>query len=881
MKGVFKLKKRRFLLKTISLLTAFILITAGLPVFSASADDSGVEVNFIFTPIKNKTELQLTGFYYYQSQGSEFNIDIPESYNYSNLGELPVTEIASDTFSNYNEINTISIPKTIKKIGSRAFMGSQVKSYSVAGDNPYYKSVNGVLFSKDGKTLLSYPILSENDSYAVPEGTEIIAPYAFYAKNSRDYLYALTLPSTLKSIGAFSFYGLYNLNFIELPEGVISVGDGAFAGGGINSAFVPASLTDIGDDIFKDASVIVYAPQGSKISEYYDTVVMDAIENISLSYDTDSAKITEGTSCDIDENGRKNYYYNGDYRIVFKFKNSSYAVAYGRNEFESKFGYYPSLSSDQSSDNQWEPGNHEFFIYVFGRRLAIPITIIESRVSSYELAPITILENTYFEGSGYNYRDLVRFAVTFKDGSVELVTPEALANLIGVEYYGNFGLDDDQYSVSTPWKAGTEHSYTLSMNGIKPMEGTVKITENPYISAEVLSVPKSELLPGEKFRINGTEIVLHTSSDTSADEPLVLTMGDYYRYGELKNDMGADKGFYFGYSVDSENKLTVSWNGLSAEYQLSVKDVSITDVLMLKKPLDGYGTSSSFKVVYSDNSERIFSLNNGLTVTSYISSLDGTNGVEGTFETPYGMYTLTVEYKKTTSYYTEFSIEFCGRKFYITGSDLDLINTNENIEEFCRIMELLYIDGYNGVVDESNIKFIAGWLHSRELVDAEFSQNEDNCDILIFDAENLKTAIKKYLVTNNFDIETFSGYDSGKFISDETLQRGKMFDPIYCLPSLNDANSGNFEYVYNVEGAEKVCNVTFVEGKISAVSNFFDVGDTNGDGFIDIRDLVRIKKTLAGTGNISCSIFAADINKDRQFDANDLVAYIKMMFEIL
>lgn len=47
-------------------------------------------------------------------------------------------------------------------------------------DNPFFASVDGVLFSKDLKTLISYPIGNSRTSYAIPSGVTKIEDGTFY-----------------------------------------------------------------------------------------------------------------------------------------------------------------------------------------------------------------------------------------------------------------------------------------------------------------------------------------------------------------------------------------------------------------------------------------------------------------------------------------------------------------------------------------------------------------------------------------------------------------------------------------------------------------------------------------------------------------------------
>lgn len=68
-------------------------------------------------------------------------------------------------------------------------------------DNPYYCSVNGVLFSKDMKKLLLYPAQKKDQNYSVPEG---ITDAWFL--NENNYLVTLSLPKSLTHFNTISFY---------------------------------------------------------------------------------------------------------------------------------------------------------------------------------------------------------------------------------------------------------------------------------------------------------------------------------------------------------------------------------------------------------------------------------------------------------------------------------------------------------------------------------------------------------------------------------------------------------------------------------------------------------------------------------------------------
>lgn len=88
--------------------------------------------------------------------------------------------------------------------GADPQFGAGETSFTVDARNPYLKVVDGVLFSKDGKTLISYPsppFGQKKDTYTVPSGTTTIATGAFYCSRVR----RLVLPKTVKVLKYAAF----------------------------------------------------------------------------------------------------------------------------------------------------------------------------------------------------------------------------------------------------------------------------------------------------------------------------------------------------------------------------------------------------------------------------------------------------------------------------------------------------------------------------------------------------------------------------------------------------------------------------------------------------------------------------------------------------
>ena len=87
--------------------------------------------------------------------------------------------IGSWALYNCTSIEEINIPDSVTEIDASAFAGcSSLTAINVSDGNPNYKSIDGVLFSKDGTELLWCP-KRESGRYEVPESVTRIATGAF------------------------------------------------------------------------------------------------------------------------------------------------------------------------------------------------------------------------------------------------------------------------------------------------------------------------------------------------------------------------------------------------------------------------------------------------------------------------------------------------------------------------------------------------------------------------------------------------------------------------------------------------------------------------------------------------------------------------------
>lgn len=165
----------------------------------------------------------------------------------------------------YTGLEVINLPASLEKIGKGIFMDSSlVETITIAEENKYFKTVDDVLYTKDGKKLIVFPSGKYVQSFTVPESVERIEPYAFSGSRCSEIhfneglktigYYAfhnaafknIKLPSTMETIEWDAFHGSY-IESIELNEGLKTIEDGAFCITSIEKVVIPASVTDVGD----------------------------------------------------------------------------------------------------------------------------------------------------------------------------------------------------------------------------------------------------------------------------------------------------------------------------------------------------------------------------------------------------------------------------------------------------------------------------------------------------------------------------------------------------------------------------------------------------------------------------------------------------------
>lgn len=201
----------------------------------------------------------------YQYDGYDTVVSIPEEIN-----GTAINSIGKNIFY-YNQsyadvyVTDLTIPSTIKSIDSIAFAESKkLVNVKVDNNNAAYSDINGVLYSKDKKTLVYFPN-GRSGEYSTPKDTNYIGEYAFYYSSN---LEKVNVNEGVTEIGFGAFGDCISLKSINLPSTLTKIQSHAFYNcHNLTEVTIPESVTDIASDVFSSA-VTIRGVRGSAAEKF-------------------------------------------------------------------------------------------------------------------------------------------------------------------------------------------------------------------------------------------------------------------------------------------------------------------------------------------------------------------------------------------------------------------------------------------------------------------------------------------------------------------------------------------------------------------------------------------------------------------------------------
>lgn len=162
-----------------------------------------------------------------------------------------LTQVSKDAFFPFDGPETLFLPDGLDDFSAFSGIGS-LAAFQVSETNPCFSARDGILYAKDGKTLLRCPISSSIKCCRISEGVETIARGAFSDCRGIEQI---LIPESVRHIGANAFENCVALSDIRLPDALISLGGGAFSHCGLlEQVTVPAGVKRIEDNSFYHCS---------------------------------------------------------------------------------------------------------------------------------------------------------------------------------------------------------------------------------------------------------------------------------------------------------------------------------------------------------------------------------------------------------------------------------------------------------------------------------------------------------------------------------------------------------------------------------------------------------------------------------------------------
>ncbi len=187
--------------------------------------------------------------------GALYSKDMTTLYRYPHIKQLTahlpdtLKIIQTYAFAYCSHIIEICIPQSVQQIQKLAFYKAmQLGHMVVDSKNPYFASMNGILYDKGIKTLIVCPPGYWNVHLIIPKSVYTMENYAFH---HCCLIRHIELPNHIQCISDYCFYGCDKLQYINIPVNLKVIGKRAFSSCAIEKLDLPDSIAFIDDYAFE------------------------------------------------------------------------------------------------------------------------------------------------------------------------------------------------------------------------------------------------------------------------------------------------------------------------------------------------------------------------------------------------------------------------------------------------------------------------------------------------------------------------------------------------------------------------------------------------------------------------------------------------------
>ncbi|MCH5198603.1 MAG: leucine-rich repeat protein, partial [Oscillospiraceae bacterium] len=159
-----------------------------------------------------------------------------------------ITSLTSRVFYAYSydsELKELVIPASVKYISHNFYSLGMftLQNITVDQNNQDYCSVDGVLFTKDMKTICFYPPEKTGLYYHIPQTVSKMSYYAFASNSYLNYLDMSDCAVTV--IPTYCFYSAKMLKGIDWPKNLTQISSSAFMFNRTEKFYIPSSVTKL------------------------------------------------------------------------------------------------------------------------------------------------------------------------------------------------------------------------------------------------------------------------------------------------------------------------------------------------------------------------------------------------------------------------------------------------------------------------------------------------------------------------------------------------------------------------------------------------------------------------------------------------------------
>ena len=820
--------------------------------------------------------------------------------------------IAERAFSDCSGLESVTIPNSVTSVGKDAFQNT-----------PWFDNQpDGVVYA--GKVLYKYKgIMPEGTKISIKEGTLGITGWAFsdcsgltsvtfpnsvtsigeWAFSDCSGLTSVTIPNSVTSIGEWAFYNCSALTSVTFPNSVTSIGECAFYDcSGLTSVTIPNSVTSIGEWAFYNCSRLTSVTIGNSLTSIgkhaFDcenlTTVVSLIENpYKIGNDVFSQNTTKNATLYVPVgssekykavDGWKNFVLISEIEyipdpkpeaVTVTVKNCSrvYGEANPTFEYETIGALLNGTPEINCEATPTSPVGNYQIIASKGSVTNNNVTFV-SGVLTVTKAMLTVTADNCTMTQGGQMPELTLTYSGFKnDETASVLTTRPTASCVATSE-SNTG--EYEITVSGGEAQNYDFTYVAGTLTIEPTAGRQLFASNitAYKGKQVempVSLTNEQTIAGFQFDLklptgisvakSGNNYLASLTSRASGLDISVskLESGDYrfVAFSNEANNISGNSGEVLTITLDIPQTATIG------ESTITIKNVVLTAIV-----------NEASQSVYADNATSTLSVQNF--------TLGDTNGDGFINVTDVAAIVTHVSGQAQTNF-NEIAADVNNDGLVDANdvtAEINTVKANASVGTGVSSGKLLYgnaLSAYKGkqivlpIVLE-NTQAMAGYQFDLQLP-AGVSLATDGA-ALTERATGL-TLYSNTLATNQYRFVVVS-------TAGNTIATGNGAVMNLTLNVTDDAaNGANTVAISNViltaKSGNNVSSVYSDQANITLTVGSYSLGDVNGDGYINVTDVVCIVYDILGQTQTGFIRIAADVNNDGEVNITDVTAVVSMI----